>query len=181
MILSNQKKRGTTSPNRFPFPGIRWSVPSTPQVPPDKVTHLLTLSTTTRSRKGESEREIFRMASMVSMVGAGICSYSARPSPSMAALKSGGGRRSFGAQSPFSSSGGAGRRRVMVVRADTINPEIRKTEDKVVDSVLVAELAKPVTAYCRCFFSFYALSVCFLRNTRKGKEKKRKSAFCNVA
>ena len=80
-------------------------------------------------------------------MGAGF-SYSARPSPSMEALKSGRGGRSFGTQFPISSSGAA-RRAVVVVRAETINPEIRKTEEKVVDSVPVAELAKPVTAYCR--------------------------------
>lgn len=42
-------------------------------------------------------------------------------------------------------------RRMVVVRAEggAINPEIRKTEDKVVDSVVVTELAKPLTAYCR--------------------------------
>lgn len=39
-----------------------------------------------------------------------------------------------------------------VVRAganQAINPAIRKEEDKVVDSVLVAELSKPLTPYCR--------------------------------
>ena len=30
----------------------------------------------------------------------------------------------------------------------TINPSIRKTEGKVVDNVPVAELSKPITAYC---------------------------------
>ena len=30
-----------------------------------------------------------------------------------------------------------------------INPAIRKEEDKVVDTVLTGELAKPLTAYCR--------------------------------
>ncbi|KAG6500243.1 hypothetical protein ZIOFF_040086 [Zingiber officinale] len=30
-----------------------------------------------------------------------------------------------------------------------INPDVRKNEDKVVDSVVVAELTKPLTAYCR--------------------------------
>lgn len=69
----------------------------------------------------------------------------------MEALKSGRGGRSFGTQFPISSSGAA--RRALVVRAETINPEIRKTEEKVVDSVPVAELAKPVTAYCRCWRS----------------------------
>ncbi|KAK1409182.1 hypothetical protein QVD17_35707 [Tagetes erecta] len=46
-------------------------------------------------------------------------------------------------------------RRMVVVRAEAgaINPEIRKTEDKVVDSVVVTELTKPLTAYCRCWRS----------------------------
>ncbi|KAM0069197.1 putative iron-binding zinc finger, CDGSH type, mitoNEET, CDGSH iron-sulfur domain-containing protein [Helianthus debilis subsp. tardiflorus] len=46
-------------------------------------------------------------------------------------------------------------RRMVVVRAEggTINPEIRKTEEKVVDAVVVTELAKPLTAYCRCWRS----------------------------
>ena len=51
----------------------------------------------------------------------------------------------------------------VVVRAEgqTINPEIRKTEEKVVDSVVVTELSKPLTAYCRlvlCFIKRYFLS-----------------------
>ncbi|XP_074291470.1 CDGSH iron-sulfur domain-containing protein NEET [Silene latifolia] len=44
-------------------------------------------------------------------------------------------------------------RRMVVVKAETINPEIRKTEDKVVDSVVVTELSKNITAYCRCWRS----------------------------
>lgn len=86
------------------------------------------------------------------MVGSAVFSYGARPSPSMEVLKSGGAGGSFRAGFPFSSAGAA--KRVVVVRAETINPEIRKNEEKVVDSVPVAELSKPVTAYCRCFFSF---------------------------
>ncbi|KAI3982541.1 hypothetical protein MKX01_031280 [Papaver californicum] len=39
------------------------------------------------------------------------------------------------------------------IRAEVINPEIRKTEDKVVDSIVVSELSKPLTAYCRCWRS----------------------------
>ncbi|KAF9614659.1 hypothetical protein IFM89_019787 [Coptis chinensis] len=39
------------------------------------------------------------------------------------------------------------------VRAEAINTEIRKTEAKVVDSVVVTELSKPLTAYCRCWRS----------------------------
>lgn len=42
-------------------------------------------------------------------------------------------------------------RRMVAVRAEAINPDIRKTEDKVVDSVVITELAKPLTAYCRLF------------------------------
>ncbi|KAG6391924.1 hypothetical protein SASPL_149688 [Salvia splendens] len=45
-------------------------------------------------------------------------------------------------------------RRMVAVRAEAINPDIRKTEEKVVDSVLLPEISKPVTAYCR-FHSFH--------------------------
>ncbi|GAY41323.1 hypothetical protein CUMW_058570 [Citrus unshiu] len=46
-------------------------------------------------------------------------------------------------------------RRVVVVRAEGqgINLDIRKTEEKVVDSVVVTDLSKPLTAYCRCWRS----------------------------
>ncbi|KAJ6761252.1 CDGSH IRON-SULFUR DOMAIN-CONTAINING PROTEIN 1 [Salix purpurea] len=46
-------------------------------------------------------------------------------------------------------------RALVVVRAEAqaINPEIRKNEEKVVDSVAAAELSKPLTAYCRCWRS----------------------------
>ncbi|KDO41674.1 hypothetical protein CISIN_1g033632mg [Citrus sinensis] len=42
-------------------------------------------------------------------------------------------------------------RRVVVVRAKAqgINLDIRKMEEKVVDSVVVKDLSKPLTAYCR--------------------------------
>ncbi|XP_028070010.1 CDGSH iron-sulfur domain-containing protein NEET [Camellia sinensis] len=36
------------------------------------------------------------------------------------------------------------RRQRAVVRAESINPEIRKSEEKVVDSVIVSELSKPL-------------------------------------
>ncbi|ESW24382.1 hypothetical protein PHAVU_004G125800 [Phaseolus vulgaris] len=55
-----------------------------------------------------------------------------------------------------SSFGVGGRpRRVMLVKAEavSINPDIRKSEEKVVDSVVVTELSKPVNAYCRCWRS----------------------------
>ncbi|XP_052186080.1 CDGSH iron-sulfur domain-containing protein NEET [Diospyros lotus] len=81
------------------------------------------------------------MASLVSMVGAGF-SYGGL------ALK------------PSRAGGGAGQRRpavAAVVRAEAgngaINPAIRKTEEKVVDVVPLSELAKPQTAYCRCWRS----------------------------
>lgn len=57
---------------------------------------------------------------------------------------------------PCSSFGGVGDgrrlRRVVVVKAEgvsSINPDIRKNEEKVVDSVVVTELSKPLTPYCR--------------------------------
>lgn len=46
---------------------------------------------------------------------------------------------------------------VVVRAAEAINPEIRKTEDKVVDSVVVTELSKPLTAYCRFLSPFHPL------------------------
>ncbi|XP_027159842.1 CDGSH iron-sulfur domain-containing protein NEET [Coffea eugenioides] len=52
---------------------------------------------------------------------------------------------------PFSASEKP--RRTVVVRAEAVNPGIRKTEDKVVDSVVITELNKPLTAYCRCWRS----------------------------
>ncbi|KAG6466192.1 CDGSH iron-sulfur domain-containing protein NEET-like [Zingiber officinale] len=40
------------------------------------------------------------------------------------------------------------------VRAEGgINPDVRKNEEKVVDSVVASELTKPLTAYCRCWRS----------------------------
>ncbi|XP_009596159.1 CDGSH iron-sulfur domain-containing protein NEET [Nicotiana tomentosiformis] len=44
-------------------------------------------------------------------------------------------------------------RRMVVVRAEAINPDIKKDEAKVVDSVVFTELSKPLTAYCRCWRS----------------------------
>ncbi|KAI5670178.1 hypothetical protein M9H77_10542 [Catharanthus roseus] len=45
------------------------------------------------------------------------------------------------------------RRMVVKAAAEGINPEIRKTEAKVVDTVVVTELSKPLTPYCRCWRS----------------------------
>ncbi|KAK6936359.1 Iron-binding zinc finger, CDGSH type [Dillenia turbinata] len=83
------------------------------------------------------------MASIVSMVGCGL-SYN-----SLEGLKRS-KEKTFGGVGV--SGGGKGRRSVLV-RAETINPEIRKSEEKVVDSVIVTELSKPLTAYCRCWRS----------------------------
>ncbi|XP_078448008.1 2 iron, 2 sulfur cluster binding protein [Wolffia australiana] len=69
-----------------------------------------------------------------------------------------GARLSYGPSSRSPSSTAprpslARRRRVAAVRAETINPAIRKEEAKVVDTVLAGELEKPLTAYCRCWRS----------------------------
>ncbi|KAK4837506.1 hypothetical protein QYF36_006019 [Acer negundo] len=65
-------------------------------------------------------------------------------------------------KSPMVVGGGAAAARLpgsvaaVVVRAEAgqgINPDIRKTEQKVVDSVVVTELSKPLTAYCSCWRS----------------------------
>ncbi|KAL2920553.1 CDGSH iron-sulfur domain-containing protein NEET [Bienertia sinuspersici] len=45
------------------------------------------------------------------------------------------------------------KKRSFLVRAETVNPEIRKSEEKVVDSVVVTELSKNITPYCRCWRS----------------------------
>ncbi|XP_047329711.1 CDGSH iron-sulfur domain-containing protein NEET-like [Impatiens glandulifera] len=50
----------------------------------------------------------------------------------------------------------SGRARVVVVRAElgsNVNLSVRKEEAQVTDTVLVADLAKPNTAYCRCWRS----------------------------
>jgi hypothetical protein len=64
-------------------------------------------------------------------------------------------------------------RSLVVVRAEaqSINPEIRKNEEKVVDSVVVAELSKPLTAYCRfvpvvsSLFFFCPMNIAHLLNS----------------
>ena len=82
------------------------------------------------------------MASFVSTVGVGArSSYS----PSTDALKK-------HSTSPAAAAAQRPplRNRVLTVKAEGgINPEIRKSEAKVVDEVLVSELSKPLTAYCR--------------------------------
>lgn len=69
---------------------------------------------------------------------------------------------SYGGVAASSTAASKPRRRMVAVRAEAINPDIRKTEDKVVDSVAIAEIAKPVTAYCRFFihkiFCYFLIS-----------------------
>ncbi|KAK8587196.1 hypothetical protein V6N13_086198 [Hibiscus sabdariffa] len=88
------------------------------------------------------------MASTLSTLGSGICQNvstaalgsSLKPSPAFCvAVVNPRPRRSS----------------AFVVRAEgqTINPDIRKTEEKVVDSVVLTELSKPLTPYCRCWRS----------------------------
>ncbi|KAF5480310.1 hypothetical protein F2P56_001070 [Juglans regia] len=94
------------------------------------------------------------MASILSLVGAGF-TYSKSPHEG---VKRSRGGTTVGAHSESLSFGHVGRartNRVLVVRAEGqgVNPEIRKSEEKVVDSVVVTELSKPVTAYCRCWRS----------------------------
>lgn len=87
------------------------------------------------------------MASILSTVGATL-SYN---KPPMEGLKqSTRGRTHFKSLS-FGAVSVKPRRVAVVVRAESqgINLEIRKSEDKVVDSVVVTELSKPLTAYCR--------------------------------
>lgn len=69
-------------------------------------------------------------------------------------------------QLPFKrvTTGEVGRKqqRMVVVRAEEgggggINPEIRKNEEKVVDSVVVTELSKNITPYCRFHIDRYLL------------------------
>ncbi|CAN7139559.1 CDGSH iron-sulfur domain-containing protein NEET [Brassica rapa] len=58
---------------------------------------------------------------------------------------------------PVTGETGRKQLRMAVVRAEGggggINPEIRKNEEKVVDSVVVTELSKNITPYCRCWRS----------------------------
>ncbi|EER97189.1 hypothetical protein BDA96_02G313700 [Sorghum bicolor] len=66
-------------------------------------------------------------------------------------------RLAVSAPSPPAAQAPRPRRGLVAVRAEAagggINPAIRKEEDKVVDTVLTGELAKPLTAYCRCWRS----------------------------
>ncbi|KAJ9139961.1 hypothetical protein P3X46_030652 [Hevea brasiliensis] len=78
------------------------------------------------------------MATIASALGAGFCFSESR----------------VGELKPNTHSAARSRRMVAVrAEAQSINPEIRKNEEKVVDSVVVAELSKPLTAYCRCWRS----------------------------
>ncbi|XP_028756426.1 CDGSH iron-sulfur domain-containing protein NEET [Neltuma alba] len=55
----------------------------------------------------------------------------------------------------FAGVHGGTTKRTVLVKAEGagINPDVRKTEEKVVDSVVITELSKPLTAYCRCWRS----------------------------
>ncbi|KFK26782.1 hypothetical protein AALP_AA8G292800 [Arabis alpina] len=70
----------------------------------------------------------------------------------------GGAGLSYAGQLPLRRVTGEMKKQSMVVvRAEGggvgINPEIRKNEEKVVDSVVVTELSKNITPYCRCWRS----------------------------
>nr|KYP61825.1 CDGSH iron sulfur domain-containing protein 2-A [Cajanus cajan] len=89
------------------------------------------------------------MESVLSQIGAGFCN-GMTPSKGLAEIK----RGVLGAPLKGCSFGGRARRVVLVkAEAVSINPDIRKSEEKVVDSVVVTELSKPLTAYCRCWRS----------------------------
>ncbi|KAL8148186.1 CDGSH iron-sulfur domain-containing protein NEET [Apium graveolens] len=66
---------------------------------------------------------------------------------------SGAGLFSWGVLTPTCKPGNVKLRRTVRVRAESINPEIRKSEEKVVDSVDLTQLSKPITPYCRCWRS----------------------------
>ncbi|CAJ1952539.1 unnamed protein product [Sphenostylis stenocarpa] len=85
------------------------------------------------------------MESVLSHVGAGFCNVISPRGVVSTHFKA----CSFGGV-------GDGRpRRAVLVKAEavSINPDIRKSEAKVVDSVVVTELSQPLTAYCRCWRS----------------------------
>ncbi|XP_004308153.1 PREDICTED: CDGSH iron-sulfur domain-containing protein NEET [Fragaria vesca subsp. vesca] len=94
------------------------------------------------------------MASIITTAGLALPGYtkSSVPGSSLGSTRA----TTFGTHRVAYSSGvDFGRRTKTVVRAEVqpLNPEIRKSEAKVVDSVVVTELAKPLTAYCRCWRS----------------------------
>ncbi|XP_027358902.1 CDGSH iron-sulfur domain-containing protein NEET [Abrus precatorius] len=92
------------------------------------------------------------MESVLSQVGGGLCN-GMTPLKGLAESQ----RGVLGTHFKPCSFGVGGRRprRVVLVKAEAvnINPDIRKSEEKVVDSVVVTELSKPLTAYCRCWRS----------------------------
>ncbi|GAB4858712.1 hypothetical protein Ancab_010185 [Ancistrocladus abbreviatus] len=94
------------------------------------------------------------MASVVSTVSNGFFACGKASIPSLRQSRQ---ESFFGSQfasCPSSYSHSTSRKKMMgVVRAEAVNPEIRKSEEKVVDTVVVTELSKPVTAYCRCWRS----------------------------
>lgn len=75
----------------------------------------------------------------------------------------GGGARPSSSSSSVSAVVLRPRRRMVVkAAAEGINPEIRKTEAKVVDTVVVTELSKPLTPYCR--FLIFPICLPFLHH-----------------
>ncbi|KAJ1431374.1 CDGSH iron sulfur domain-containing protein 2-A [Sesbania bispinosa] len=90
------------------------------------------------------------MESVLSHVGAGFC-HGIAPLKGLGEMKMGVIGTHF---NPCSIGiGGRRPRRVVLVKAEveavSINPDIRKSEEKVVDSAVVTELSKPLTPYCR--------------------------------
>ncbi|XP_054786179.1 CDGSH iron-sulfur domain-containing protein NEET [Prosopis cineraria] len=88
------------------------------------------------------------MESVLSPVGSGFfCHTTASSKRGIAAALSN--------SCSFAGVHGGTPKRIVLVKAEVvgINPDIRKSEEKVVDSVVVTELAKPLTAYCRCWRS----------------------------
>ncbi|KAJ4953276.1 hypothetical protein NE237_030108 [Protea cynaroides] len=93
------------------------------------------------------------MASMVTMVRASFSYGSSSVEGRMKKFHDRRGAIRFETLSPSSMRQNQRQRHSVVVKAEAINPEIRKTEEKVVDAVVIEELSKPLTAYCRCWRS----------------------------
>lgn len=91
------------------------------------------------------------MASVLSQVGVVLCQK-----PCLSERKNGITSTNFN-----TGSFGIGKKaRSVVVKAETggvssINPDIRKNEEKVVDAVVLSEVSKAVTPYCRYGSVFY--------------------------
>ena len=92
------------------------------------------------------------MESVLSLGGAGFC-HNMKPLAGLGESKRTTitGTQFNNNSCSFGGIEGKRQRRMVVVKAEavSINPDIRKSEEKVVDSVVVTELSKPLTAYCR--------------------------------